>query len=115
MPRYTGCRRPPLPDQSVNSTTSDRLVPFLRHHCVTRIDSLPRLPLVAAWTGSTPIRYVRYAEPKHDDPGNQDRLTPGAEATAAAGRLAATFLQNRAGRRRSPVDKRFARQRSDFL
>jgi hypothetical protein len=33
-------------------------VPFLRHHCVTRIDSLHRLPLFAAWSGSTAIRHV---------------------------------------------------------
>ena len=37
---------------------SDRPVPFLRHHCVTRIHSLHRLPLFAAWSGSTAIRHV---------------------------------------------------------
>jgi hypothetical protein len=40
------------------SAPSGRPAPFLRHHYVTRIDSLHRLPLSAAWSGSTAIRHV---------------------------------------------------------
>jgi hypothetical protein len=40
------------------SRSAGRPVPFLRHHCVTRIDSLHRQLLYALWAGSTAIRHV---------------------------------------------------------
>jgi hypothetical protein len=58
---------------SSHSRSAVRPVPFLRPGYVTRIDSLHRLPLSAAWTGSTVIRYVTLAEPKHGDRQSLER------------------------------------------
>jgi hypothetical protein len=51
------------------SSSVARLLPFLRHYCVTRIDSLNRLLLHASWAGSTATRYVTLC-------GTQARRSP---------------------------------------
>src|SRR5580704_514960 len=69
-----------------------RPVPFLRPGYVTRIDSLHRLPLSAAWTGSTAIRYVTLC-------GTQARRPAGLERSGLHQRLRRPYANNRPNQR----------------